>query len=121
MLGLRESSAYPDRSFVSASAPSSEQILFDEAGVQYSAIDDRLWPPGTQDLLSECEALHEIVQSVSSNLIYALYSTRTPTERAYLIDSAHAVRDICSPLVKGDGTVNIASASGATEEKIADR
>lgn len=95
--------------------PTREQVVFDEAGMQYSALDTSLWPNEVHDLLAGATALHDLVGSISLDNIYSLYSTDLQTDRAYLIDAGNMVKAVCLK-VNGDGTVSVASASTATLE-----
>jgi pimeloyl-ACP methyl ester carboxylesterase len=97
--------------------PTTEQIVFDVAGTQYSALNPALWGSEVGPLLKGAETLHDLLTGLSSDKLFALYSTTIPTERAYLIDARKMVKEISKPLISGDGTVTIASASAATMER----
>lgn len=94
--------------------PTTEQIVFDVAGTQYSALHEDLWEPMTKQLLKGAEALHGLLTGLNSDKLFALYSTQVRTERGYLIDEMNRVKELSQPLVFGDGTVTVASASAAT-------
>lgn len=96
--------------------PPSEQIVFDVSGTQYSALSQDLWARDAAPLLKGAEALHQLVAGLNSDKLFAIYSTGVPTERAYLIDATKMVKEVSTPLVSGDGTVTVASASAATKE-----
>lgn len=97
--------------------PANEQIVFDVAGTQYSALNQDLWTSEAVPLLRGAETLHALLTGLTSDKLFALYSTQVPTERAYLIDTRKMVKEVSKPLVFGDGTVTIASASAATVER----
>jgi pimeloyl-ACP methyl ester carboxylesterase len=42
--------------------PATEQIVFDESGVQYSALNQALWAKGEEQLLKGAEALHNLLE-----------------------------------------------------------
>jgi hypothetical protein len=96
--------------------PNNERIVFDEAGEHYSALDIRLWEKGVHQLIEGANALHRMIQSVTSDDVYSIYGTDIATQRAYMIDDTKKVRAICVPWVNGDGTVSVASASTFTSE-----
>lgn len=97
--------------------PLSEQIVFDDSGTQYSALNQALWEEELVPLLKGAETFHTLIQGLGSEKLFALYSTKIPTERGYLINEMKRVRSVSAPLVFGDGTVSIASASAATREE----
>lgn len=97
--------------------PLSEQIVFDDSGTQYSALNEDLWKKELAPLLKGAEMFHTLIQGVSSEKLFTLYSTKILTERAYLIDEMKRVISPSEPLIYGDGTVSISSAVAATEEQ----
>ncbi len=94
--------------------PAYQQITFDLYGWQYSALDGELWQPTVHQQLNQANALHDLLLRSISDKIFALYSTDVDTERAYLINDRKQVQAVCSPRVRGDGTVSAASAAAAT-------
>lgn len=96
--------------------PTKERIIFDLAGEQYSALDMRLWQQDLHELIEGANALHELVQSATSDDIYSIYSTDIETDLGYMIDDSSKVPAISMPPAKGDGTVSVSSASTATSE-----
>jgi pimeloyl-ACP methyl ester carboxylesterase len=97
--------------------PTCQQVVFDLYGWQYSALDGNLWQPNVHQQIADANALHDLLPASHSDKVFALYSRDLDTERAYLINARKEVEKVCSPQVKGDGTVSAASAVAATPER----
>lgn len=94
--------------------PTTEQVVFDLSGAHYSALHEDLWASHAGPLLKGAEELHGLLTGLSSDKLFALYSTQVKTEGAYVIDDNKRVKEAFQPYMRGDGTVTIASASAAT-------
>jgi pimeloyl-ACP methyl ester carboxylesterase len=94
--------------------PGSERIVFDNMGKQYSALHQKLWREELTPLLKGAEAFHTLIRGLASEKLFALYSTKVPTDGGYLVNDLMRLKGPYFPRVLGDGTVSIASASAQT-------
>ncbi len=94
--------------------PGNQQIIYDDQGNRYSALYEKFWPDELTPLLKGAEAFHTLIGGLASEKLFALYSTKVPTDVGYLITELMRLKGPFFPKVLGDGTVSIASASAQT-------
>ena len=94
--------------------PGSERIVFDNSGKQYSALHRELWRDDLTPLLKGAEAFHNLISGLTSDKLFALFSTKVPTDGGCVVNDLMRLTGPSSPKVFGDGTVSIASASAQT-------
>lgn len=97
--------------------PKTEQILVDEIGRRYNALEGRVWPTlADKKKLRGAREVHRIIQNCSfENIkVITLYGTEILTKGDYIVDEHFNIMRNRPSSSKGDGTVTIASSIANT-------
>jgi pimeloyl-ACP methyl ester carboxylesterase len=87
-----------------------DKILLTQTGESYAALDKRVWPLMSDEVLESHVETHAMIRKGRAPFIISIYSVDILTDSLYLLDPDLAKVEATVPL-RGDGTVLTASAA----------